>query len=217
MVPDSLALLEGNITMTTLDTWWEGLTQILKIFYSIGIFSTTILGVQTVLALFGVGDHGDMPDLDVDIDLDSDLDSDIPDLDGDHGDGGLSVLSIRTVTAFMVGFGWIGATCVSYGIGLLISLSVAIGVGLVLMVMVFGIMRFFYNMQEEGTLNYRNAIGEIATVYLPIPGNGTAPGQVEVMIQGRLQVVQAFTSRPDRIENRASVLVVELNDESSQT
>ena len=199
--------------MTTLDTWWEGLTQILKIFYSIGIFATAILGVQTILALFGIGDHGDMPDLDVDVDIDTDL----PDFDGDHGDadGGLSVLSVRTITAFLVGFGWIGAACLSSGMGILGTFSIAIGVGLVLMFMVFGIMRLFYNMQEEGTLNYRNAIGEIATVYLPIPGNGTAPGQVQVMIQGRLKVVRAFTSRPDRIENRASVLVVELNDDNS--
>lgn len=197
--------------IATLDIWWDGLTPILKVFYAIGIFSTAILGVQTVLALFGIGDHGEMPDLDVDVD------SDLPDFDGDHGDGdgGLSMLSIRTITAFLVGFGWIGAACLSSGMGIILTLIIGGGVGLILMFMVFSIMRFFYNMQEEGTLDYHNAVGQIATVYLPIPANGTAPGQVEVMIQGRLQVVRAFTSKPDRIENRMSVLVIDLNEDNS--
>jgi len=143
--------------------------------------------------------------------------SDLPDFDGDHGDGdgGLSMLSIRTITAFLVGFGWIGAACLSSGMGIILTLIIGGGVGLILMFMVFSIMRFFYNMQEEGTLDYHNAVGQIATVYLPIPANGTAPGQVEVMIQGRLQVVRAFTSKPDRIENRMSVLVIDLNEDNS--
>jgi len=55
--------------IATLDIWWDGLTPILKVFYAIGIFSTAILGVQTVLALFGIGDHGEMPDLDVDVEF----------------------------------------------------------------------------------------------------------------------------------------------------
>ena len=201
--------------IATLDIWWEGLTSVLKTFYGIGIFSTTILGVQTVLALFGVGDHGEMPELDVDVDLD--VDSDLLDFDGDHADadGGLSMLSVRTITAFMVGFGWIGAACLSSGMGLFGTLAIGGTVGLILMFTVFWIMRFFYNMQEEGTLDYHNAIGQIGKVYLPIPANGTASGKVEVMIQGRLQVVTAFTSKPERIENRALVLVVDLNDDNT--
>ncbi len=201
--------------METLDIWWDGLTLTLKVFYSIGMFSTAILGVQTILALFGIGDHSDMPDLDVD------FDSEIPDFDGDHpgdhgvGDDGLSMVSTRTITAFLVGFGWIGAACLSAGFGIIGTVLTGGAVGLVMMFMVFGIMRFFWNMREDGTLNYHNAIGETGTVYLPIPANGTAPGQVEVMIQGRLQVIQAFTSNPKRIENRATVLVIDLNQDNS--
>ena len=202
--------------IATLDTWWDGLTGAIRIFYVIGVFSTSILGVQTVLALFGIGEHGQMPELDVD----ADIDADVADFDGDHpgdgdGDDGLGVLSIRTITAFLVGFGWIGAACLSSGMGTFPTLLIAGAVGFILMLTVFWTMRFFWNMQEEGTLDYHNAIGRTATVYLPIPANGTGPGQVEVMIQGRLQVIPAFTSKPDRIENRASVLVIDLNEDNS--
>jgi len=204
--------------MATLDAWWDGLTLILKIFYAIGMFSTAVLGVQTILALFGLGDHHDLPDMGADLDGHGD----VPNFDTDHpavghelGDDRLNVLSIRTVIAFLVGFGWIGAACLSSGFGLFLTLLIAGAVGLAMMFTVFGIMRLFWNMREDGSLDYHNAIGEIATVYLPIPGNGEGPGQVEVMIQGRLQVVQAFTSRPDRIDNRAKVLVIDLNEDNS--
>lgn len=66
--------------------WWELLSLDLQIFYTIAFASSFILIVQAFLMLFGIGNG----DAEVDIDGAS--------------EGGLHILSVRTVVAFMVGW-----------------------------------------------------------------------------------------------------------------
>ena len=80
---------------------------------------------------------------------------------------------------------------------------------------VFFLMRFLYGLRASGTLDYRNAIGQVGVVYLPIPGGMAGPGQVEVTVQGRLRVVQAFTREAGRIPNRARIRVVDVMDQNT--
>lgn len=193
-----------------MNEWWGGLDLGLQIFYGIAMVSTAILLVQTVLLLFGLGDH-DLPDHDLS-------------LDGDHGDGllghahdgdngGLGLLSVRTIVAFFVGFGWSGAVVRVAGAGTLLALPIAAIIGFLLMLSVFWIMKLFWSFRQSGNLNYVNAIGETGTVYLPIPPGKAGAGQIEVLVQGRLRVVKAFTSAAERLENRRRVLVIDVVDE----
>lgn len=186
--------------MENLNTWWDGLALIAKVFYTIGMFSTAVLGVQTFLTLIGL-DGDDAVDA-----ADAMDGGEIPD---EVGDGDLQFLSLRTITAFLVGFGWVGASLIKAGLSIVAVIAIAFCVGLVLMFGIFYLMKFFWAMRQDGTLDYRNAIGEIGSVYLPIPGGKAGKGQIEVMIQGRLQTVQAITSAPERIGNRKKVLVID--------
>ena len=178
--------------MNMLTEWWGGLDLTLQIFYALGIFSGAILLIQTLLMLLGVGD-GDM-DMDSDVDL-------------DHGDGG-GLLSVRTIVAFLFGFGWTGALCHKSGLNITLTLLIAFAVGMAMMFIIFGLMRFLYSMRQDGTINYNNAIGEIGTVYLPIPGGGKTPGKVEVMVQGRLVVAEAFHQGDEKLENHSKVKII---------
>lgn len=195
--------------MDTFNAWWDSLQVIIKIFYAIGMLATAVLGVQTLLTVFGLDGH-DAADMDIDLDVDSDHGGDLP-----TDDGGASFISIRGITAFLVGFGWVGALCLKSGLTLIAVLPIAICVGLVLMVVIYFIMRFFWSMRESGTLDYHNAIGKVGSVYLPIPPNREGNGQVEVLIQERLQVLQAQTSASERIENRAKVLVIDVMEDNT--
>ncbi len=192
--------------MDTFNTWWDSLQVILKIFYAIGMLATAVLGVQTLLTVFGMDGH-DVGDLDIDTDHGGDVSTD----DG----GGVSFISIRGITAFLLGFGWVGAICLKSGLALFAAVPIAICIGLVLMVVIYFIMKFFWSMREDGTLDYHNAIGKVGSVYLPIPPNREGNGQIEVMIQSRLQVVQAQTSTSERIENRAKVLVIDVMEDNT--
>ena len=71
--------------------WWNSLLIERQIFYAIGLFSLAVLLLQILLTLVGVGHH------------DADFSG-----HGEH-DTGMGLLTVRTVTAFFVGFGWTGA------------------------------------------------------------------------------------------------------------
>jgi len=183
-----------------LNEWWDSLNMPLQIFYGIGIVSTFILLIQSLLMILGL-DHSDM-DLDTDFDL-------------DHGDGGMHILSVRTIIAFSTGFGWTGVVCLKAGLPLWLSLLIAIAIGMVMMFSIYALMRFFFSMRHDGSVNYTNAIGEIGTVYLPIPAGGKSPGQIEVNVQGRLAVVEAFCKGDEKLANKSKVKVIDTVGERS--
>jgi len=206
----------------TVTEWWSQLTLELQIFYGIGISATAILLIQLVLSLFGFGDHGDAADgvdgggLDFDHGDDVGMDADIG-IDADIHDGsdlahasGLQVLSTRTVIAFMAGFGWTGVVAQKGGLNISFSLLLALVVGLILMWLVFSLMKMLYSMRQSGSLDYRNAIGQIGKVYIGIPAAGEGTGQVEVLVQGRLAVVEARCESSEKIPSGRQVRVKKL-------
>ncbi len=182
--------------LDSLDTWWSELSVTLRFFYIVGIVATGILALQTMLLLFGL-DGADGVDADVDV------------------DGDLGFVSVRTVIAFLTGLGWVGVILLEADLPLWGVLLGAVIAGLVLMSSLFFLMKFLWSLRESGTLDYRSAVGEIGSVYLPIPGNRDGRGQIEVIMQGRLQTVPAITSRRGRIENRTRVLVVDVLEDNT--
>jgi hypothetical protein len=102
-----------------------------------------------------------------------------------------------------------------YGYGLGITTVVSSVVGLALLAMVFYLMAYLHSLRQEGTLDYSNTIGQVGSVYLPIPSNRKGLGQIEVMVQGRLSIVRAVTDNDKKIGNRVAVRVTELVDKQT--
>ncbi len=183
-----------------MELWWSDLDVAHKVFYAIAVATSALLLIQLVLSLLG---------------LDSDADGDF-DVDPDVDDGaGIGILSIRTVTAFFTGFGWGGVAALESGMALVPAVLVAVLAGGILMAGVFFLMRALYAMRYSGTLDYRNAVGEVGTVYLPVPGAMEGQGQVEVRVQGRLCVIQALTRVDQRLPNQSRVRVVDVVDQQT--
>ena len=183
-----------------LDAWWNSLGTALQIFYGIALVTSFLLLIQLLLSLIGF-DH--------DADFGGDFDAGGI---GDVHDSGLSVLSLRSVTAFFAGFGWGGVVAMRQGASVPLATAAALATGGLLMAAVVGLMRALYGMRASGNLDYKNAIGAVGNVYLPIPPAMEGPGQVEVLVQGRLAVVQAFTRATRRLPNRERVRVVDTLD-----
>lgn len=188
-----------------MEAWWNALGTPLQIYYGIAIVTTFLLFLQLVLSLIG-------------------LDHDVDGFDGggfdgadalDGHDSGVSVLSVRSVIAFFTGFGWGGVVSLRQGLSVFAATVVATVAGVALTAMILGLMRILYGMRYSGTLDYNNAIGVVGNVYLPIPGDMAGPGQVEVLVQGRLAVVQAFTRSAQKIPNRTRVRVVDTLDQQT--
>jgi hypothetical protein len=180
--------------------YWLNLSSTMQTFVGIGAISSLVLSLQLLLSIIG----GDMDGLDGDLDM----------MDG--GEGGASgILSVRTIGAFFTGFGWTGASMTDYGYGLGITTVVSSVVGLALLAMVFYLMAYLHSLRQEGTLDYSNTIGQVGSVYLPIPSNRKGLGQIEVMVQGRLSIVRAVTDNDKKIGNRVAVRVTELVDKQT--
>lgn len=180
-----------------MELWWGELSEALRWFYAIAITTSVLMIFQLLLMVFG---------------FDGDFD------DGDAeatGDGDLRLLSVRTVTAFFAGFGWTGVAAIRNGSSLMTALLLAILVGSAFMGGVVVLMRALYSMRHSGTINYRTTIGEVATVYMRIPGGMESPGQVEVMVQGRLMVAQALTRSSEQISSQTRVRVVDVLSENT--
>ena len=177
--------------------WWVGLALAFKFYYAIAIATSLFLALQLIGLLLGIGDG----DLDVDTDLDA--------------DGGSGVLSVRTVTAFLAGFGWTGALALEYGQPVPLATLLAVLVGGAFMALVVVLMRGLYGLRQTGTLDYANAVGQIGSVYLRVPPSMAGPGQVEVTVQGRLRVVQAFNRSGRELPNGSRVRVVDTMDQNT--
>lgn len=173
-----------------INTWWEALNFNLQVFYGIAIIALAALAVQLILSMvFGLGD---MDGIDV----------------GEH-DSGISIFSVRGITAFFTGFGWTGVIATQQGLGLILTLFLALLVGSGLMFSIYVMMRSFMRLQSSGTLDYGNAVGELGTVYVTVPPDRRAGGQVETMIQGRLVTAEALQKGSDPITPGTKVKIVE--------
>ncbi|MFH1434098.1 MAG: NfeD family protein [Pseudomonadota bacterium] len=192
--------------------WWASLTLAQQIFHAIAIITTLILLVQLVLNLVGLAGH----DADVDTsgaDMSADASVDHPG-DAAHSTG-LGILSIRSVTAFFVGFGWGGVVSLRSGISLPLTIVLAFLVGAVFLFMVFYIMKWILKLSDSGNIQYQNAMGQSGTVYIAIPASGKGRGQVQVKVQGRLREVEAITDEKEGLPTGTPVSVVKVIGDST--
>jgi len=173
--------------------WWSSLVLEKQIFYAIGIVAISILIIQIFLTIIGIGAHHD-----------ANL--------GGHGDhdSGLGLLSIRTITAFFVGFGWGGVIILNHGHSLVAAVIGGFGTGVVFLLVTALLIRSLLRLQGSGNLNYRNAIGVIGTVYSTIPAQESGGGQLELVLQGRLITAEAYSKTAEDLKPGSKARVVNL-------
>ncbi len=180
--------------------YWLNMEPAMKTFVAIGTISSLVLTIQMVLGMLG----GAMEGVEADFDI------------GDGGEGGATgILSIRSIGAFFTGFGWAGAAAMQNGLGAGGATFTGTIVGGIFLGMIVYLMSYLHSLREEGTLNYKNCIGEVGTVYLPVPPSRKGMGQIEVMVQGRLRIVKAVTDHEKKIPNQAAVRVKDLVDQQT--
>jgi len=178
--------------------WWTSLVVEKQIFYAIGMCAISILIIQIFLTIIGIGGHHD-----------ANLSG-----HGDH-DSGLSLLSIRTITAFFVGFGWGGVIILNHGYSLVVAVIGGFGTGVVFLLVTALLIRNLLRLQGSGNLDYRNAIGAIGTVYSTIPAQERGGGQLELVVQGRLITAEAYSKTAQDIKPGSKARVVNLIGQST--
>ena len=173
--------------------WWNSLLIEKQIFYAIGLFSLAVLLLQILLTLVGVGHH------------DADFSG-----HGDH-DTGIGLLTVRTVTAFFVGFGWSGAIMLNSGYSMTAAISAGTATGVVFLLTTAFLIRNLLRLQSGGgNIDYNNAIGLVGTVYTTIPAAEAGGGQIELEIQGRLMMAEAYTKAVWNLKPNSKAKVIAL-------
>lgn len=148
----------------------------------------TILVLQTLLLLFGGGDH----DTDVHVDTGG---------IGHSGSGeehaqdtGIGLFSVRTIAAFLTFFGLAGWAGVDAGWSTLTTMGIALGAGLVMLFAVAWLFHLQKKLASSGNVNATGAVGQLARVYLRIPEKNSGKGKITVALQGRSVELNAFTN-----------------------
>ena len=165
----------------------------MKTFVALGSVASFVLFIQMLFILIVGGD--------VDFDL------------GEVGEGGgTGIFSVRSIGSFFVGFGWTGAMLLEKGYSVGVATLGGAIMGSIILSAFLAMMRWMQSLKSDGTIDYKNAIGNIGTVYIPISPRRKGIGQIEVQVQGRLTVVGAVTDDEEKLETRTAVRVKDLID-----
>lgn len=183
------------------------------------LIGTAFFLLRTVSMLMGLGDHGVDAHFDVDVDLDagsgSHVDVDV-DADGDSSEA-FKILSLQTISAFLMGFGWGGLGAYrGGGWPLLISLPFALVCGVGMVWLLAKLLRAIYQLQSTGNIPMYHALEAEGTVYAGIPAVGGGVGQVRVIIDDR-EVFYRAVSDGAELPRNEKVRVVAINDDNSVT
>lgn len=168
--------------------FFNNLSTLELTFWFIAAPSSVILLFQLILTVFGMDSMGDM-ETDVNFDSDSDVDMDS---DSD-GHAPFQLLTFRNLVAFFTMTGWSGLAFLDNGFSQISSIVLAVLVGTFSMFVMAAIVYFLYRMRQEVYPTFKSAVGKSATVYLDIPEKGNGKGKVNVVIDGALKTVDAYS------------------------
>jgi hypothetical protein len=182
-----------------LHTFHEEIPDVLTIYFACAALGGSIALLQLVLGMFGFG--GD--------ELDTADGADALDA-ADGADAGLHLFSVRALSGFVLMFGLVGWAGTSAGWSEPVVALAAFLAGSSMLVLIAWILSLQQKLYSTGNLVPSDAVGEVARVYLRIPGASAGQGKITVAIGGRTAEYSAITAGSD-IPTGAEVRVVRMS------
>jgi len=187
-----------------------------EIYWGAALFFTAIFVWQLLATLFGHVGAADQADV-----------SGAADATGAHDAVGaqeanihaadsvasFKLLSIRSVVAFGVLFGWAGVLYQRAKTPQNWTMLYSILWGLVGMLIVASIFYFLRRMTETGTPRIETSVGQRSTVYMDIPAGGT--GKVRTVVSNTVSFVSARTASGEALAAGTPVVVKRVLDSST--
>lgn len=177
--------------------WYNNLSILEYCYFYVAVIATVFLVIQIIMMCFSFGG-----DVDADGDVDVDLDS------------GVSIFTVKSLTAFFAVGGWAGLlTAALLPDYLFVSAIVAVAVGVAAMLSVAFIIKGILKLQCDGTLQTEKLLGCIATVYVSVPPKREGRGKVTLTAQGRFVELDAATDEEERIAVDQTVEIVKVEND----
>ncbi len=181
--------------------WWTDLAPLVKTFYSIATFFTILFLWQFIMAMLGMTAENDV---DADADGDFDADADGHDADVDDATVAFKLLSLRSIIAFGMLFGWAAGMYLQNGAAMLNAILLGMGWGVAGMLIVAGGFYAMKKLTETGTATLASAVGNQGVVTLNIPADGV--GKVRIMVGNQLQHVTARSASGESIDAGTAII-----------
>jgi len=204
--------------MEWFSNWWAALEFAEQVLYLIALPSSLFLIIQAIMIVVGFG--GDM-------DGAGGTDTDVGGADLDGGDfdgtvqgdfGVLSMFTIQGVASFLCMFGWgsifLYRSGLNKGILFFLALVIAFLLGVAVMYGIARLMYYLTKLSHSGTLDVKNLLGGMGTVYLNIPPKGKGKGKVMIQTSERLVEFDAVSESDELIPNNASIRVIDILGEN---
>ena len=184
--------------------WLKSLSVMGNIYFWLGILSTAFLIVQIVLMCISSAGS--------DLDVDGDGDIDVDDVDGDSG---VSIFTVKSLTAFFAVGSWAGLLTYLLIAEKLqwVSVIVAIVAGIIAMFAVVLIMRAIVRLQCNGNLQPEKLVGQRATVYVSVPASRLGRGKITMVAQGRFTEFDAMTDSDTKLAVDEAVEIVSVEED----
>jgi hypothetical protein len=180
--------------MEDFNTWWEGLSVVLKIYWGIAVPFTLFFVLQLVLSFLGAESPDDLPDSEI---------------EADHGIP-FQFLTVKNLIGFFTIFAWTGIACTEAGFSNGITLVLATVAGLLMMGLMAGLFYLMMKSGADGTMKIRNAIGQVGEIYLTIQPKRSGMGKIQVKVSGSLRTLDAMTDDEKPLTSGQLAQVVEI-------
>lgn len=178
--------------------WFTDLGWFDKIFWIVAIIGSGLF-IAMMLVTFITGG--------ADMDVDGDFGGDV-DVDADGG--GFGFFTIKNLIAFFTIFGWSGIAAIENDLSKTWVIVIATICGLIMMFIMAGLFYLISKLNDSGTLEIKNAIGNIGEVYLVIGANRENIGKVTVRIQGALRELEALTDDEESLKTGSVIEVIDV-------
>jgi hypothetical protein len=183
--------------MENFGAWWEGLSGVLKIYWSLAVPFTLFFVLQLVFSFFGGDSPDDLPDSEV---------------EADHGIS-FQFLTVKNLVGFFTIFSWTGIACIDAGLSNGVTLLISTAAGLAMMSLMAGLFYLMMKSGADGTMKIINAMGQSGEVYLTIPPKRGGIGKIQVNVTGSLRTLDAMTDDAESLATGKFIKVVDvLND-----
>lgn len=166
-----------------------------NILFFISIFSTILYIIKMLIFIFAGGD------IEVEADFDSITETDIA----------FNFVSIQSMLAFLMGFGWSGLSAlIQFGLGTVSVILISIAVGLFFMFLsayiMFGIRKLNKNIKTD----ISELMGKTGRAYTSFTSK--SEGQIEIVLNNKLSILTAINQSDEEIKAFSQIRVVKIED-----
>ena len=160
-------------------------------YYYIALGATTLFIIKLLIFTIFGGDAEVQTDFNASFETDTSFD----------------FLSIQSILAFLMGFGWLGLACLQeWGLRLRFAVLISVVFGLVMMYFSAWLMFCIKKLNHRVKKDYSNCVGLSGRAYTKFAPH--SQGQIEITFNGQLSIEEAINNTDNEIKSFSNIRVV---------